>query len=327
MTAANIEKVAEVMVSSGLRDAGYDYLNLDDCWAAKSRAADGSIVGDPHAFPSMKDLAAKVRARGLRFGLYTSENNKTCAGRPGSYGYELQDAATYCTWGVEFVKVDHCGTGKYPEDARRHMNESWVLLRQGFDKCAAGGGKPVVMSVEYCTADPAVKQCVPWFVGGGGPDHLHGCEGWVRDAGANMWRVASDISPSIPKLLTNAACSSSLQNLSGIWADGSGHWNDLDMLQVGHSQLNTEQEQLHFSLWAVLSAPLLISMDITVVRASSLRVLLNHQVIAVSQDPLLPAQQGRAIFLPAPGGSVFNQQQVSYWRCCHLDTPYCIVYG
>ena len=294
MTAINIEKVAQVMVSSGLKDAGYNYLNLDDCWAAKSRAADGSIVGDPKAFPSMKDLAEKVRAHGIRFGLYTSENNKTCAGRPGSYGYELQDAQTYCDWGVEFVKVDHCGTGDFPSDGRRDMNESWILLRQGFDKCASSpGGMPIVMSVEYCTAAAALKECVPWFVGGGAPDHLQGCEAWVREAGANMWRVASDINPSIPKLLTNAACSSSLQNLSGIWADGNGHWNDLDMLQVGHKQLNTEQEELHFSLWSILSAPLLISTDITSIRPSSLRVLLNRQVIAVSREcsTLIPLSQ------------------------------------
>ena len=128
MTAPNIEAIADKLVSSGLAAAGYTYLNLDDCWANASRSGDGSITGSPAQFPSMKALASYAHAKGLKFGLYTSENNQTCAGRPGSYGYELQDAATYCDWGVDFVKIDHCGTGAPGADGPSHMNESWVRL-------------------------------------------------------------------------------------------------------------------------------------------------------------------------------------------------------
>jgi hypothetical protein len=120
------------------------------------------------------------------------------------------------------------------------MNESWVRFRQGFDKCVAQGGRPMVMSVEYCTAQVALKQCAAWFATSDPTrDDLRPCEAWVKEAGANMWRVASDIQPKPAKLLHNAGCGSNLQPLAGFWSGGggggdpkSGHWNDLDMLQV-----------------------------------------------------------------------------------------------
>ena len=177
------------MVAKGLKDAGYSYANLDDCWMASARGGDGTVLADGR-FPSgVKASADYAHDKGLLFGLYTSANLHTCAGRVGSWKYELQDAATYCDWGVDYLKVDHCG----PDDTTNgyaHMNQSWILLRQGFDTCYRNGGRPMVLSVEYCTAPEALSQCVTWFVGHG-KDHLHPCEQWIQEAGANMWRVAS----------------------------------------------------------------------------------------------------------------------------------------
>jgi len=303
-----IRNVMDLMVENGLKDAGYSYVNLDDCWMAKERADDGSVLPDSSTFPSgMKALADYAHAKGLLFGLYTSANQRTCAGRAGSWKYELQDAATYCDWGVDFLKVDHCGpddvTNGYP-----HMNQSWVLLREGFDTCYRSGGRPMVLSVEYCTAPEALSQCVPWFVSHG-QDHLRPCEAWVREAGANMWRVASDIGVSTSKIVKNAGCSSSLQRLAGLWEDGSGHWNDLDMLEIGNG-LSPTWERIHFSLWCVLAAPLLISTDIAKLSAESLAVLTNPRLIAVNQDALgLP---GRALSQTAPGRPV-DVNGLSVW--------------
>lgn len=309
MTATNVEAIADKIVSSGLAAAGYTYVNLDDCWANAARMRDGSITGSPE-FPSMKALASYVHSKGLKFGLYTSENNKTCAGRPGSYGYELMDSATYCDWGVDFVKIDHCGTGAPGIDGPSHMNESWVRFRQGFDKCVADGGRPMVMSVEYCTAPVAVKQCVPWFATSD-PTHddLKPCVEWVKEAGANMWRVASDIAPKPTKLLHNAGCASNLPQLAGHWNNAggdpdSGHWNDLDMLQVGNGGLSVTWERIHFSLWAILAAPLLISTDLTTLSDDSLSVLLNRAVISVNQDGL--GKPGLALRQDRPGAPVFK---------------------
>ena len=242
----------------------------------------------------------------------TSENNRTCAGRVGSFGYELQDAATYCDWGVDFVKIDHCGSGAPGIDGPAHMNQSWVAFREGFDACAARGGRSMVMSVEYCTAPVALKQCVGWFASSD-PTHddLRPCEQWVREAGANMWRVASDIKPHPETLLHNAFCGSNLQQLAGHWggvshggANGSGHWNDLDLLQVGNGGMSVGWEQLHFSLWSILAAPLLISTDILSISNASLEVLLNAAVISVNQDAL--GVQGKALRQTEPGQPVFT---------------------
>lgn len=303
-----IKQVADLMVAKGLKDAGYSYLNLDDCWMASERDSNGTVLADSKTFPSgMKALANYVHDKGLLFGLYTSANLRTCANRAGSWKHELQDAATYCDWGIDFLKVDHCGpastTNGYP-----HMNQSWILLRQGFDTCYRNGGRPMVLSVEYCTAPEALSQCVPWFVHNG-KDHLKPCEQWVQEASANMWRVASDIGVSTSKILENAGCSSSLQYLPGHWRDGSGHWNDLDMLEIGNG-LSPAWERIHFSLWCVLAAPLLISTDLSKLSEDQLTVLTNPRLIAVNQDPL--GKPGRALFQTGPGKPV-EVNGVSVW--------------
>ena len=156
-----------------------------------------------NAFPGgIKALADYVHAKGLKFGLYTAENPQTCAGQAGSFGYELKDAKTYCDWGIDYVKVDHCGDGKH---AHPHMNHSWVLFRKGFDDCVASGGRSMLLSVEYYTVD--VPSCVPWFVNQGEVDHLRGCAFWLAEAKVDLWRVKSDISTSWTSILAGAECS------------------------------------------------------------------------------------------------------------------------
>ena len=280
-----IRKLADAMVDTGLKDAGFTYLNLDDGWASVNRAADGSVVPNPALFPSgMKSLGDYVHSKGLLFGIYTAENPKTCMGKAGSYNHELQDAASYCAWGVDYVKVDHCGDGLH---AWPRMNQSWALFRQGFDKCAASRTvrQRMVLSVEYCTVD--VPKCASWFAGKEGtPNSLAGCSAWLTEAKVDLWRVKSDISPHWAAIVAGADCAAISRPLSVNMSAATRGFNDPDILEVGHPALSFAEQRSHFSLWVILAAPLLISTDLTTLSNETLSLLTNKEVIAINQDPL-----------------------------------------
>jgi alpha-galactosidase len=259
-----IRQTADAMVKSGMKDAGYQYIVIDDCWQV-ARDKDGNIIADPQRFPSgIKALADYIHSLGLKFGIYSDAGSNTCAGRPGGLGHEYQDARQYAAWSVDYLKYDWCNTTTQDAPA------SYALIRQALD----ASGRPIVLSIcEWGTHKP-------WL--------------WGKDAGGNLWRTTGDIQDRWEGRVKwpNGDCCSNgvvdivdLQNgLDGF--AGPGHWNDPDMLEVGNGGMSETEYRSHFSLWAILAAPLISGNDLRDMRSEIRAILTNKEVIAVDQDPL-----------------------------------------
>lgn len=259
-----IRQQADAMAASGMRDAGYQYIVIDDCWQ-KSRDADGNIQADPERFPSgIKALADYVHSKGLKFGLYSDAGSLTCGGRPGSAGHEFQDARQYARWGVDYLKYDWCHTGT------RNAEAAYTIMA----KALRESGRDIVLSIcEWGTNQPE-----RW-----GPTvgHLWRTTGDIYDA----WEGEKDWSHGMTNILDMQA---------ERWAHaGPNGWNDPDMLEVGNGGMTTTEYESHFSLWAMLAAPLIAGNDLSKMDADTLRILTNKDVIAVDQDPL--GKQGRRV--------------------------------
>ncbi len=258
-----IRGAADALVSSGMKDAGYQYLVIDDCWQV-SRDEKGNIVADPQRFPSgIKALAAYVHGKGLKFGIYSDIGTKTCQGRPGSRGHEFQDALQYAAWDVDYLKLDWCSTGT------QNAPSSYQTMRDALDAT----GRPIVLSIcEW-------GKSKPWL--------------WGKNVG-NLWRTTDDIQDrwaGKKKWDENSCCSNGVMDILDEEADiasyaGPGHWNDPDMLEVGNGGMTDVEYRSHFSLWAILAAPLMAGNDITNMRPEIRDILTNKEVIAVDQDPL-----------------------------------------
>ena len=262
---ALIKETADALVTTGMKDAGYQYVVIDDCWQI-SRDANGAIIADPKRFPSgMKALADYVHAKGLRFGLYSDAGSKTCQGRPGSNGYEYEDARQYAAWGVDYLKYDWCSTeGVDPKVAYTTMRDA---LRST--------GRPIVFSMcEWGRSQPAT---------------------WARGV-AHLWRTTGDILPcwDCTESWGGHGWSRILDMQVGLEKyAGPGGWNDPDMLQVGNPGLSLAENRAHFSFWSLLAAPLMAGNDVRQMSPEVREILLNTEVIAVDQDPL--GRQGRKI--------------------------------
>jgi len=245
------------MVSTGLKAAGYVYVNMDDCWAI-SRTSNGTIVADPKAFPSgIKALADYVHSLGLKFGLYSDAGTNTCQGRPGSLGYETIDANTYASWGVDYLKYDNCFSENIPPQKR------YPIMRDALNKT----GRAILYSMcEWGVDNPAT---------------------WAGPVG-NSWRTTGDIHPTWASMLGNL----DKNNLVSAFA-APGGWNDADMLEVGNPGMTNTEYIAHFSLWALIKSPLLVGADVTSISAQTLTILTAPEVIAVNQDPL--GIQGRRV--------------------------------
>jgi alpha-galactosidase len=257
---AMVEGIADIFVSEGLRDAGYTYVNIDDCWALPSRDAAGDLVPDPARFPhGIKAVADYVHARGLKFGLYTSAGTKTCdsGGFPGGLGHEQQDADLFASWGVDYLKYDNCNnTGLDTQTRYRAMGDALKAT-----------GRPILYSIcEWGSTQP-------WT--------------WAPDVG-NSWRTTLDIGDSWSKMIGIVH-----QNQPLAAYAGPGAWNDPDMLEVGNGGMTDTEYRTHFSLWAEMAAPLLIGSDLRTASAATLAILRNTDVIAVDQDPL--GRQGTVV--------------------------------
>jgi alpha-galactosidase len=256
-----IKQTADAMVSSGMRDAGYEYVNIDDCWSAKERDSSGNLVPDPQRFPSgMKALADYVHARGLKLGIYTDVGTKTCAGYPGGYQHEAQDARTYASWDIDFVKIDWCNVpwqdfpGKSKQEVAKALYSRWTPAIQN-------SGRRMVFSI--CVWDTSVKS---WEFA---PELAH------------MWRTSGDYGDSWDLIMRNA------DEVDPRWElAGPGRWNDPDILMVGLGGLSTIEYQTHMGIWSMAAAPLLAGNDIRNMSQETLRLLTNREVIAVDQDPL-----------------------------------------
>jgi alpha-galactosidase len=260
-----IRQMADAMVKSGMKDAGYQYIVIDDCWQV-DRDSSGNIVPDPKNFPSgIKALADYVHSRGLKFGIYSDAGSMTCAKRPGSLGHEYQDALKYASWDVDYLKYDWCNTST--QDAKA----AYALIRNALNVT----GRPIVLSIcEWGTAKP-------WL--------------WGQKVGGNLWRTTGDISD---KWETKEKDSLGMLNIldlqNGIESyAGPGHWNDPDMLEVGNGGMTTEEYRAHFSLWSILAAPLIAGNDLRDMSPEIHDILTNKEVIAVDQDPL--GKEGRRV--------------------------------
>ncbi|MEI7491105.1 MAG: glycoside hydrolase family 27 protein [Bacteroidota bacterium] len=253
-----IREVADAMVSNGMKDVGYSYLILDDCWQTE-RDLNGIILADPDRFPSgMKILGDYIHSKGLKFGIYSDAGTETCRGRPGSKGHELKDATTYATWGVDYLKYDWCSHGK--QDAE----SSYLLMRDALYKA----GRPVVYSIcEWGKNNP-------WE--------------WAKDIG-HLWRTTPDIINCFDcrNILGGMGILQIIDRMADLGSfTGPGHWNDADMLQIGNGELSPAEERLHLSMWAMFSSPLIAGNDIRNMSEETLTILTNREVIAIDQDRL-----------------------------------------
>ncbi len=260
-----VHQAADAMAGTGMKDAGYQYVVIDDCWQI-SRDANGNIVPDPERFPSgIKALADYIHGKGLKFGIYSDSGTKTCAGRPGSWGYEFQDARQWAAWGADYVKYDWCNNGKQNSEA------AYTLMRDALVKT----GRPIVFSIcEWGSTKP-------WL--------------WAKDVG-NLWRSTGDIVDcwECKKDWGGLSWTKILDLESGLESyAGPGHWNDADMLEVGNGGLTNTEARAHFSMWAMLASPLMAGNDIRNMAPETKEILLNKDVIAVDQDSL--GMQGRKV--------------------------------
>jgi alpha-galactosidase len=245
-----VMQAADEMVRSGMQDAGYEYIVIDDCWQI-DRDKDGEIVVDKDRFPSgIKALADYVHAKGLKFGIYSCAGTKTCALRPGGRGHEFQDARTYARWGVDYLKYDWCNTGT--QDAKA----SYSTMRDGL----FAAGRPIVFSLcEWGGAKP-------WE--------------WAKEVG-HLWRTTGDIVDRWDSMLAIADKNKELSKYAG-----PGYWNDPDMLEVGNGGMTTEEYRTHFSLWCMMAAPLVAGNDLGNMSAETAEILKNGELIAIDQDVL-----------------------------------------
>ena len=255
-----IMEIADEMVSSGMKAAGYEYVIIDDCWQV-GRDENGEIMVDEERFPNgMKYLADYIHSKGLKFGIYSCAGIYTCQGRPGGRGNEFQDARTYARWGVDYLKYDWCyATGKDIKTAgssQEHAKSSYTTMRDAI----YAAGRPIVFSI----CDWGFQQ--PWE--------------WGKDVG-HLWRTYWDIKDRWASLLIIFDKQKGLEKYAG-----PGHWNDPDMLEVGNGGMTNEEYKTHFSLWCMLAAPLITGNDIRTMSTETKEILTNKEIIALDQDTL-----------------------------------------
>jgi alpha-galactosidase len=264
VTDADVRAAADAMVASGMRDAHYTYINVDDTWEGE-RDAQGNIHSNSR-FPDMKALGDYVHSKGLKFGIYSSPGPKTCAGYEGSYGHEEQDAMTYASWGVDFLKYDLCGLrpviGLY--DPKQDPKKSASMMRDAYKKMHEAllkTGRPIVYSICQYGVDSVWE--------------------WGEDVGGNLWRTTDDISDSFRSMALIGFSQAGLEQFAK-----PGHWNDADMLEVGNGGMTADEYRTQMSLWAILAAPLLAGNDLSKMDETTKSILMNTEVIAVDQDKL-----------------------------------------
>ena len=268
-----IDTIDEI-VSSGLLAAGYNYINLDDCWQVSRDPVTHQVQVDPALFPhGIKYLADYAHSKGLLFGIYSDAGYKTCAGRPGSIGYEEIDARTYTSWDVDYLKYDNCyDDGRAPALRYPIMGDALNAT-----------GRPMFYSIcEWGVDDPAT---------------------WAPVMG-NSWRTTGDIKDTWESMITCI-------DQNNLWADyaGPGAWNDPDMLEIGNGGMTAAEYRTHFALWAISKAPLLIGCDVTRMTEETRTLLTNKEVIALNQDPL--GVQGRRISARFPVRSASVSTEVT----------------
>lgn len=258
-----IKETADAMVSSGLKDAGYEYVVIDDCWSLKQRDENGCLVADPEKFPhGMKAVADYVHSKGLKFGMYSCDGTHTCAGYPGSFEHEFQDAATFASWDVDYLKYDNCFKPK-------HMDGEILYKRMS-------------LALRNCGRDIMFSAC-NW-----GADNVHS---WIQGSGAQLFRSTGDIQDNWESIKNLVQSQLEKTPFSGPFCH-----NDIDMLVVGmHGGSNNEyigsiggctdvEYRTHFSMWAMMNSPLMIGCDIRSMSDVTKETLTNREIIEINQD-------------------------------------------
>ncbi|KAL5828142.1 hypothetical protein ACOSQ4_019939 [Xanthoceras sorbifolium] len=247
-----IRETADALVSSGLAKLGYKYVNIDDCWGESNRDSQGNLVANKTTFPSgIKALADYIHSKGLQLGIYADSGYRTCTGTmPGSLGHEEQDARTFASWGIDYLKYDNC----YNDDTRP------TIRYQVMSRALKRTRRPIFFSMcEWGEMRPAL---------------------WGAEVG-NSWRTTDDISDSWNSMLKIA-------DMNEVYANYAkpGGWNDPDMLEVGNGGMKYTEYVVHFSIWAISKAPLLLGCDVRNITKETMQIISNQEVIAVNQDPL-----------------------------------------
>lgn len=256
-----IKDIADAFITYGLKEAGYTYIVIDDGWMAMERDGAGNLVPDAKKFPNgIKSVVEYVHAKGLKFGIYNCAGAKTCAGYPGSRGHEYQDARTYASWGIDYLKYDWCNTEKLnAEGAYTTMRDALYTAK-----------RPVLFSIcEWGDNNP-------WL--------------WGKDVG-HLWRTTGDIANCWDCEDDHGTWSSwGVLRIVNMRKDirqfsGPGHWNDPDMMEVGNG-MTVNEDRSHFTLWCMLAAPLMLGNDVRSMKRETIEILSNKEVIAIDQDAL-----------------------------------------
>jgi len=248
-----VREIADALVSSGLKDAGYIYINIDDTWES-DRDAQGNIRTNSK-FPDMKALADYVHSKGLKIGIYSSPGPKTCAKYEGSYQHEVQDAKTYAAWGIDYLKYDWCSAG------RVYQRSDMPRVYKQMSDALKATGRPIVYSLCQYGIDKVWE--------------------WGAESGGNLWRTTGDISDRWKSMDAIGFKQNGLEKFAG-----PGHWNDPDMLEVGNGGMTAMEYRTHMSLWCMLAAPLLAGNDVRNMSDETKEILMNREVIAIDQDKL-----------------------------------------
>jgi alpha-galactosidase len=295
ITDAIVRAQADAMIATGMRAAGYEYVNIDDCWEGK-RDSQGFIHPNSK-FPDMKSLADYVHSKGLKLGIYSSPGPRTCAGFEGSYGHEQQDAETYAQWGIDYLKYDWC-SARYV-----YQPDQYPSAFEKMHQALRSTGRPIVFSIH--------GRGRVWA--------------WAQSVGANLWRTTGDIKDDYNRMIAIGFGQSGLAQFAG-----PGHWNDPDMLEIGNGGMTSGEYRTHMSLWCLLAAPLITGNDLTQTSAETLAILTNPEVIAVDQDPL--GKEGHRVWEEGPleiwmkplvdGGKavgLFNREQSTIRMTVHFS--------
>lgn len=257
-----LKQVADAMVRSGMRQAGYGYVIIDDCWQGE-RDGRGILQPDPVRFPhGMKYMGEYIHSRGLKFGLYTSAGKKTCQGRPGSLGSETADLGTFAAWGVDYLKIDWCGAEGL------NVSTYFSVWREAVSRLR----------------EPIVLSAVTWFPATFAP---------VGRQFVNLWRTSADIENSWDSILRILK-----DNSAYAGNGGEGAWNDPDMLQVGNGVLTEKEARTHFGLWSMMAAPLIAGNDLRQMDNRTQALLTSRDIISIDQDIL--GIQGKILFTDGP---------------------------
>ena len=276
VTDKDIRGAADQLVATGMKDAGYIYVNIDDTWEDKRDAS--GVLHTNSKFPDMKALADYVHSKGLKIGIYSGPGTKTCGGFAASLGHEEQDAEMYAQWGFDYLKYDLCSfipdvmQKQAPNDKAAQMKlmiDAYVKMGNALKAATAKTGRPIVFSLCQYGWDSVWE--------------------WAPELGGNLWRTTGDIDPHWDRIYSIASQQAGLEKYAG-----PGHWNDPDMLEVGNGKLTLAENRTHFSWWAMFAAPLLAGNDLPNMKPEIKAILTNKDVIAIDQDPL--GKQGKRAY-------------------------------